>query len=251
MSQSEDVPRFTRAQIIMHAVIAVEAFALLATAAALYIPDLSAIIGQRTLARGVHLVAGYALVPTILLSFAFAAVRRDARLIDRFTSGDWRWLKSRGRDLSGTGRFNAGQKLNTAFTLGWSGVMLMTGVVMNAVVPFPDSWRTGATFVHDWLALAIVVVVTGHIVMAIRESSGPHVVRVEGAREQLLEAQVRVSRPDHQVGVGVLPQQLTASTAGHEGGTGPVDAGEGDEATTTGPVKVADESALGTQGQSE
>ncbi len=188
MSQSDapagsTTPRFTRAQVVMHAVIAVETFALLATAAALYIPDLSAIIGQRALARSIHLVAGYALVPTILLSFAFAAVRRDARLIDRFTPGDWRWLKSRGRDLSGTGRFNAGQKLNTAFTIGWSGVMLMTGAVMHAVVPYPDAWRTGATFVHDWLALAIVVVVIGHITMAVRESSGMHRVRVEGVRE--------------------------------------------------------------------
>lgn len=177
-----DAPRFTRAQVVMHAVIAVETFALLATAAALYIPDLSAIIGQRATLRMIHLVAGYALVPTILLSFAFAAVRRDARLLDRFTAGDWRWLRSRGRDLSGTGRFNAGQKLNTAFTLGWSGVMLMTGAVMHSVVPYPDAWRTGATFVHDWLALAIVVVVAGHITMAIREGSGAHRLRIEGVR---------------------------------------------------------------------
>jgi formate dehydrogenase subunit gamma len=33
--------------------------------------------------------------------------------------------------------------------------------------PWPLSWRTGATFVHDWLALAIGIVVIGHIVMAL------------------------------------------------------------------------------------
>jgi formate dehydrogenase subunit gamma len=32
---------------------------------------------------------------------------------------------------------------------------------------FPLSWRTGATFVHDVLALAIFVVVFGHVVFAL------------------------------------------------------------------------------------
>ncbi len=36
---------------------------------------------------------------------------------------------------------------------------------------FTDDLRTGATFVHDWLALAVFVVVLGHIYMAYNDST--------------------------------------------------------------------------------
>jgi len=35
---------------------------------------------------------------------------------------------------------------------------------------FPDDIRTGATFVHDWLTLLIIVVVTGHTYMAMKDA---------------------------------------------------------------------------------
>ena len=64
---------------------------------------------------------------------------------------------------------NAGQKLNAAFIAGALLVLLGTGVIMRWYHPWPLDWRTGATFVHDWLALAIGVVVLGHIWMALRD----------------------------------------------------------------------------------
>ena len=36
---------------------------------------------------------------------------------------------------------------------------------------FPDALRTVASFVHDWLALAFVVVVLGHIYMAFNDAT--------------------------------------------------------------------------------
>ena len=50
------------------------------------------------------------------------------------------------------GKFNAGQKLNAAFTLGSILVLFGTGAIMFFSSAFPDDIRTGATFVHDWLA---------------------------------------------------------------------------------------------------
>lgn len=47
--------------------------------------------------------------------------------------------------------------------------MLMTGSVMRWFEPFPLDWRTGATFVHDWLALVLAVVVAGHVVLALAD----------------------------------------------------------------------------------
>ena len=34
---------------------------------------------------------------------------------------------------------------------------------------WPVAWRTGATFVHDWLALGLLIVIVGHMVMAARD----------------------------------------------------------------------------------
>jgi formate dehydrogenase subunit gamma len=34
---------------------------------------------------------------------------------------------------------------------------------------FPLSWRTGATFVHDWVFLGLGVVIVGHILFALND----------------------------------------------------------------------------------
>ena len=44
--------------------------------------------------------------------------------------------------------------------------MMVTGSIMRWFEPFPLSWRTGATFVHDWTAIATWLVVAGHIFVA-------------------------------------------------------------------------------------
>ena len=48
-------------------------------------------------------------------------------------------------------------------------LMLATGAIMRWFDPFPLAWRTGATFVHDWLALALLVVIVAHIGKALAE----------------------------------------------------------------------------------
>ncbi len=35
--------------------------------------------------------------------------------------------------------------------------------------PFPLAWRTGATFVHDWVALALLAAIVGHIGKALAD----------------------------------------------------------------------------------
>ena len=67
------------------------------------------------------------------------------------------------------GKFHPGQKLNAAFTLGAILVMVGTGSIMHWFRFFPDDWRTGATFVHDWLAVTLAVVVAGHLKMALSD----------------------------------------------------------------------------------
>ena len=47
--------------------------------------------------------------------------------------------------------------------------MLGTGAILRWYVPFRLSWRAGATFVHNWLALIFVIVILGHIALALAD----------------------------------------------------------------------------------
>jgi formate dehydrogenase subunit gamma len=99
-----------------------------------------------------------------------ASVRADVRRLARWTRADRRWLRSRGRDAGDqVGKFNAGQKANAAFVAGMIPVMIASGSIMRWFEPFPVQYRTGATFVHDWTAIATWLVIVGHISFALND----------------------------------------------------------------------------------
>lgn len=170
--------RFDRAERALHWANAALFMVLLATAAALYLGPLSAVVGRRPLVRDVHVVAGLLLPLPWLVARAgpwSAGLRADARRLARFDDGDWRWVRSGGHDpFARLGKFHPLQKLNAAFTAGAIPVMLGTGLVMRWFAPFPLRWRTGATFVHDWLALALFATIAVHVgkALADREALG-------------------------------------------------------------------------------
>ena len=146
----------------------------MATAAALYIGSLSALVGRRELVKDIHVISGLALpVPLVVAAVGRwgRAFRRDLSRLNRWTRDDVRWLRSWSRDpLVRAGKFNAGQKLNAAFTGGAILLLLATGSIMKWFDPFPLTWRTGATFVHDWVAFFLFITIAGHIVYALRDS---------------------------------------------------------------------------------
>jgi formate dehydrogenase subunit gamma len=162
------------------------------TAAILYNGSLALVIGHRHLVELVHVYSGFALPVPILFGAMSATYRLDLRRLNRFTPWDWRWLFSRSRRDGSirVGKFNAGQKLNGALSGGAIAALLGTGVIMY----FPGltrlSWRTGATFVHDWFALAVGLLVIGHIFYASKDSE---------ARRGMLSGQVSASwaRAEH------------------------------------------------------
>jgi formate dehydrogenase subunit gamma len=166
MTNPSEIQRFTRAERWLHRSIAVLMIILIGTAAALYIPDISVLVGNRPIMRSVHIIAGVVLPIPIVLALLAASFRTDTRELNHFTSDDWDWLKSPSQNRGAVGKFNAGQKLNASFTLGAVIVMFLTGMIMWLNGPFPDDIRTGATFVHDWLTLLIVIVLLGHLWMA-------------------------------------------------------------------------------------
>ena len=171
--QGEDLDRFTGAERALHWTVAALLLACALTGLTLYIGSLSAWVGRRDLVKTVHVFTGLALPVPFVAAYAGrwrSAIRRDFRRLSRWSPSDRRWLRSRGREAGDqVGKFNAGQKANAAFIAGMIPVMLATGSIMRWFEPFPLSWRTGATFVHDWTAIVTWLVVAGHIFVALSQ----------------------------------------------------------------------------------
>ena len=167
------VVRFDRTERRLHWANATLFLILLATGMTLYVGSLSALVGRRHLVKDVHAIAGLALPVPLVLAYAGRwrdGLRRDVRRLARWSKDDRRWLLSFGRRGRSTlGKFNAGQKLNAIFVAGAIPVMLATGSIMRFFQPFPLAWRTGATFVHDWMSLFLLAVIVGHIGKALAE----------------------------------------------------------------------------------
>jgi formate dehydrogenase subunit gamma len=131
----------------------------------------------------IHVYCGLALPAPLLISLAGSwgkGLRADLSRFNRWTPDDRRWLRlsfspgperKAGRAKLAIGKFNAGQKLNAVFVGATIVIMLATGVVMHWFNPWPLSWRTGATFVHEWLAITVFFVVLGHIAYALLNSA--------------------------------------------------------------------------------
>jgi formate dehydrogenase subunit gamma len=166
----EGLLRFTRAETWVHRSLNILMGICVFTAACLYFPPLAEIVGRRRLVVTVHEWSGVALPVPLLCGLVSRAFRADAKRLGRFFPHDWRWLRiaalRRRRESSLAGKFNAGQKLYAAFTVGAILLMIGTGVIMWFPRLTPLVWRTGATFVHDWLALFIAAVITGHVWLA-------------------------------------------------------------------------------------
>lgn len=164
-----ELPRFGRASRWVHAATAVLVLGCVLTGAVLYLSPLAVAVGHRPVVELVHVTCGLALPGPALAGLVSGRFRGDLRWLDRFTAADLRWLRSRTR-RDGTlpvGKFNAGQKLNAALSAGGVGVLLLTGAVMQWPDAVPVAWRTGATFVHDWTALALGLLVLGHLRFAL------------------------------------------------------------------------------------
>jgi formate dehydrogenase subunit gamma len=165
--------RFTRGERWIHHATAALMGVCLLTAAFLYVPGLAQLVGRRRLVVTVHEWSGLLLPAPLLFGLASRAFRSDLRRLNRFGPHDRQWLRvtllRRHGESRKAGKFNAGQKVYAAWTAGAVLVMLGTGLLMWFTDLTPLVWRTSATFVHDWLALALGVAVIGHIAMALAD----------------------------------------------------------------------------------
>jgi formate dehydrogenase subunit gamma len=167
------VLRFDVVTRVVHWATAVLGLTALVTGTVLYVPALSAAIGRRALLKDLHVIVSLGLVvPLAVGVFCGPAGRRlraDLVELSRWTPADRRWLRRRTRGAP-AGKFNGGQKFVTAVFSGLFVMQLVTGSLMFWPDRFPDSWRTGSTFVHDWAYIGLLIAVLGHILKAIGEN---------------------------------------------------------------------------------
>lgn len=169
--QPDLIRRFTAAERWIHRGTAALVGTALVTAAFLYLPVLAELVGRRRLLVTVHEWAGITMPVPLLAGLVSRAFRADLSRLNRFGPHDRGWVRAALRRRPRTaGKFNAGQKLYANLLAGALLVMIGTGLLLWFPHLAPLLWRTGATFVHDWLALLIAALVLGHIRMAVRDA---------------------------------------------------------------------------------
>jgi formate dehydrogenase subunit gamma len=165
------IVRFDRLERFTHWTMAFLFAILMATGLALYFPAVGNLVGRRHLVAQIHLWTGVVLPGVVIAALVSPwgrRLRRDLRRINGWTRDEIRWLLTLGREGGPViDKFNPGQKLNAIFIGSSIVVMFGTGFILEWFGFFPLGWRTGATLVHDVFALAIFVVVFGHILFAL------------------------------------------------------------------------------------
>ncbi|QEC48064.1 hypothetical protein FSW04_11115 [Baekduia soli] len=168
------VARFGPSERAAHWIHATAFFALLATGLVLYIPAFAAAVGDRPLAKAVHLASAVLWV-TGLAVVAVAgdrrALRRTRRELERFDADDALWLRGR---RAPQGRFNAGQKVHAILQAALAVLFLVSGTLLwlgerNTAFRLP-----GTIALHDLSMFAALVLVAGHLYLAlVHEATRP------------------------------------------------------------------------------
>jgi formate dehydrogenase subunit gamma len=181
----ERIDRFDVTERLAHWLLAGAFFVMLGSGLALYLPSLSSIVARPT-AKAWHLWSAAVLGIGLVALIAFGNRRslgRTALDLERLDRDDAEWIAGApSRFVSGgpappQGRFNAGQKLNAAITLGLMIVMAVTGVLLWYGEQDTAYRYAGTVYVHDWGAWLLIVLVAGHMYLAVLHPATRHALR--------------------------------------------------------------------------
>jgi formate dehydrogenase subunit gamma len=161
------VPRFGRTERVLHWVHAAGFFGMLASGLVLFLPSLSAAVGDRPTVKAVHLgVAAAWLTALALVSVGGdrRALRRTRREIEAFRDDDVRWLRG---GKAAQGRFNAGQKSHTVAQAALAALFVLSGALLwlgerGAAFRLP-----GTVALHDAATFFASVLVLGHLFLSL------------------------------------------------------------------------------------
>lgn len=168
------IRRFTGAQRLLHLVLAVTFFGMLWTGLCLWSPALAEVM-NRPLAKQWHFIFAIALGVAFVLILVLRPrdVRAFATEVDNLDRADRAWLKGGLRRLVShegapeQGWLNAGQKLNTALTIGLLVVLTFTGLLLWLGEKNTSFRFTGSVDVHDIATILIIVLVLAHLYLAL------------------------------------------------------------------------------------
>ena len=169
------IERFTLTERLLHWVHASAFFVLLGSGLILYIPSLSTTFADRPLIKDVHFYTAVSWAGAMLLIALLGnrrSVLRTIREVDLFDRDDRRFLA--GHTSSPQGRFNAGQKVNVIVTAAFATLFFISGMLLwlgerNTAI------RLGGTiYLHDALMYLSVVIVVGHLYLALINRSTRH-----------------------------------------------------------------------------
>ena len=175
---SRYVSRFTLTERLIHWVHASAFFVLLGSGLVLYLPSLAIAVGRRPVVKDVHVYTAIAWAIAIVAIAALGnrrALLRTVREIDLFDREDRRFLA--GRLRSPQGRLNAGQKVNAILTAAFAVLFAVSGALLwygerNTSVRLP-----GTVFLHDALTYLSIILVVGHLYLAVIYPKTRHALR--------------------------------------------------------------------------
>jgi formate dehydrogenase subunit gamma len=174
---SRYVRRFSRTERLLHWANALGFFVLLSSGLALYLPSLAVLIGRRPLVKDIHFWSGIGWVTVLALIVLLGDRRgllRTARELDAFDSDDLRWLRGK---RAPQGRFNAGQKVNATLTAAFTLLFLVSGLLL-WLGERDTRFRFASTVVlHDGLMYVSVVLLVGHLYLALIYPATRHALR--------------------------------------------------------------------------
>ena len=171
------IERFNRTERVLHWTHAASFVALLVTGLILYLPSLSTLIAQRQIVKNVHIWVAVAWAVAIALILVLGDRRRlaeDWREIETIDRDDRRWLRRR---RAPQGRFNAGQKLNALLTVAFALLFVLSGFFLWLGERDHRFILAGTGAVHDLLTLFSVVLLVGHLYLALIHPSTRHALR--------------------------------------------------------------------------
>ena len=177
------VARFSVSARALHWLLAVTFLLMLGSGLALYLPGLATILDRPT-AKAWHINSALALAAGVLLMVMMRGSRLPTTLrqLDRFDGDDRRWLFGwsrfgRREPPPPQGRFNAGQKLNTAIVSGLMVVMFVTGALLWFGERDTRLRFEGTVIIHDWVTWILIALVLGHLYLALVHRSTRHALR--------------------------------------------------------------------------
>ena len=158
------IPRFSRTERALHWANALGFLFLLATGLILYLPSLSVLVARRPLMKDMHFWGGVgwiSLLVVVVLLGDRRGLLRAARELERFEHD----------------RLNVGQKINAILMAAFTILFLASGLLL-WYGERDTRFRLGGTvFLHDALMYLSVVIVAGHLYLAVVHPRTRHALR--------------------------------------------------------------------------